>query len=305
MSSGLPSAHMDAAQTLASRMSAGSTPGAPLPAVQGGMLPPSMLQGIPIPGLMQPFFVPGGRGAPAPSAAPFMSSFVPSLPLPFFPPVLYAQVAQAQAQAQAAQAAQAAQFLQQASSLATPMFAMQPAQLSSPGPLRRPSMAKQRHCSCCGVTKTPMWRDARGGKYLCNACGIRWRKHRVRCTQCQYVPRKSEGDLKTCPRCDTPLFKGDPPAPTPSALKAGTAGVDARVSPPNSPPPPAIALVQTPDIPNMTDVPTSLPVVTNSPVLVVKSEVAPAVSGAAPAAAPLTAKAAPKAAEPVVEAASN
>lgn len=41
-----------------------------------------------------------------------------------------------------------------------------------------------RVCACCGADQTPMWREVKSGRSLCNACGIRWRKHKRACLQC-------------------------------------------------------------------------------------------------------------------------
>ncbi|XP_071953752.1 uncharacterized protein [Antedon mediterranea] len=60
-------------------------------------------------------------------------------------------------------------------------------------------------CSSCGTKKTPLWRDAEDGTPLCNACGIRYKKYRIRCVSCWFIPRK-EGKANTkCHRCGDPL----------------------------------------------------------------------------------------------------
>ena len=51
-------------------------------------------------------------------------------------------------------------------------------------------------CYSCHTTKTPLWRDSEDGIPYCNACGIRYRKYRIRCSGCDYVPHKDE--LVTC-----------------------------------------------------------------------------------------------------------
>ncbi|XP_046335929.1 GATA-type zinc finger protein 1-like isoform X1 [Haliotis rufescens] len=53
-------------------------------------------------------------------------------------------------------------------------------------------------CASCGTRRTPLWRDAEDGTPLCNACGIRYRKYRVRCSKCWHIPKK---DSKTYPSC--------------------------------------------------------------------------------------------------------
>ena len=57
-------------------------------------------------------------------------------------------------------------------------------------------------CASCGTRKTPYWRDGWDSVVLCNACGIRFNKYRMKCAHCLYIPRKDERALSTCPRCD-------------------------------------------------------------------------------------------------------
>ncbi len=52
--------------------------------------------------------------------------------------------------------------------------------------------AKTKTCASCHTKKTPLWRDADDGTPYCNACGIRFKKYRIRCPACMYVPRKDE-----------------------------------------------------------------------------------------------------------------
>ncbi len=52
--------------------------------------------------------------------------------------------------------------------------------------------AKTKTCASCDTKKTPLWRDADDGTPYCNACGIRFKKYRIRCPACLYVPRKDE-----------------------------------------------------------------------------------------------------------------
>ncbi|XP_035699491.1 uncharacterized protein LOC118432084 isoform X1 [Branchiostoma floridae] len=59
--------------------------------------------------------------------------------------------------------------------------------------------AKQ--CASCDTKKTPLWRDAEDGTPLCNACGIRYKKYRVRCTRCWHVPKKDGKSYPNCGRC--------------------------------------------------------------------------------------------------------
>lgn len=51
---------------------------------------------------------------------------------------------------------------------------------------------KSKTCASCHTKKTPLWRDADDGTPYCNACGIRFKKYRIRCPTCLYVPRKDE-----------------------------------------------------------------------------------------------------------------
>jgi hypothetical protein len=59
----------------------------------------------------------------------------------------------------------------------------------------------EKECASCGAVKTPLWRDAEDGTPLCNACGIRYKKYRIRCLQCWYIPKKEEKALPCCPCC--------------------------------------------------------------------------------------------------------
>ncbi|EDO38343.1 predicted protein [Nematostella vectensis] len=59
----------------------------------------------------------------------------------------------------------------------------------------------EKECASCGVAKTPLWRDAEDGTPLCNACGIRYKKYRIRCLRCWYIPKKEEKALPCCPCC--------------------------------------------------------------------------------------------------------
>uniref|UniRef100_A0A3B5M3U7 GATA-type domain-containing protein n=1 Tax=Xiphophorus couchianus TaxID=32473 RepID=A0A3B5M3U7_9TELE len=56
-------------------------------------------------------------------------------------------------------------------------------------------------CASCCTRKTPMWRDAEDGTPLCNACGIRYKKYRVRCVKCWHIPRKEGNSSSLCIRC--------------------------------------------------------------------------------------------------------
>ncbi|XP_028311233.1 GATA-type zinc finger protein 1 [Gouania willdenowi] len=56
-------------------------------------------------------------------------------------------------------------------------------------------------CASCCTRKTPMWRDAEDGTPLCNACGIRYKKYRVRCANCWHIPRKDSNSNSYCLKC--------------------------------------------------------------------------------------------------------
>ena len=56
-------------------------------------------------------------------------------------------------------------------------------------------------CLSCHTTKTPLWRDSEDGTPYCNACGIRYRKYRIRCPSCYCVPHKDELLAAACNVC--------------------------------------------------------------------------------------------------------
>nr|XP_019939939.1 PREDICTED: GATA-type zinc finger protein 1 [Paralichthys olivaceus]XP_019939940.1 PREDICTED: GATA-type zinc finger protein 1 [Paralichthys olivaceus]XP_019939941.1 PREDICTED: GATA-type zinc finger protein 1 [Paralichthys olivaceus] len=63
------------------------------------------------------------------------------------------------------------------------------------------TVSKDKVCASCCTRKTPMWRDAEDGTPLCNACGIRYKKYRVRCVNCWHIPRKEGNSNSCCLRC--------------------------------------------------------------------------------------------------------
>ncbi|KAG5853903.1 hypothetical protein ANANG_G00031790 [Anguilla anguilla] len=67
------------------------------------------------------------------------------------------------------------------------------------------SLPKNKKCASCDTRKTPLWRDAEDGTPLCNACGIRYKKYRVRCFQCWHIPRKEGNTDSKCFRCGDAL----------------------------------------------------------------------------------------------------
>ncbi|KAL1005782.1 hypothetical protein UPYG_G00063940 [Umbra pygmaea] len=62
-------------------------------------------------------------------------------------------------------------------------------------------LPKNKRCASCCTKKTPLWRDAEDGTPLCNACGIRYKKYRVRCLQCWHIPRKEGNSNACCFKC--------------------------------------------------------------------------------------------------------
>ncbi|XP_017285952.1 GATA-type zinc finger protein 1 [Kryptolebias marmoratus] len=63
------------------------------------------------------------------------------------------------------------------------------------------AVLKNKVCASCCTRKTPMWRDAEDGTPLCNACGIRYKKYRVRCVKCWHIPRKEGNSNSRCLKC--------------------------------------------------------------------------------------------------------
>ncbi|XP_033636353.1 GATA-type zinc finger protein 1-like [Asterias rubens] len=58
-----------------------------------------------------------------------------------------------------------------------------------------------KQCASCCTKRTPLWRDAEDGTPLCNACGIRYKKYRVRCISCWSIPKKTDKSCQDCARC--------------------------------------------------------------------------------------------------------
>ncbi|KAL1431548.1 hypothetical protein MTO96_014067 [Rhipicephalus appendiculatus] len=58
-----------------------------------------------------------------------------------------------------------------------------------------------KQCASCATKLTPLWRDAEDGTPLCNACGIRYKKYKVRCTRCWHIPRKNDNNGGDCKEC--------------------------------------------------------------------------------------------------------
>ncbi|KAJ2785280.1 DNA-binding transcription repressor [Coemansia javaensis] len=87
-----------------------------------------------------------------------------------------------------------------------------PAKRSTPG--IGPGTGSRRCCASCGVSSTPCWRPGLiDSKTLCNLCGLRYKKGRVYCAGCSYVPTKTEiatGGASVCKRCTLPIHKSAP-----------------------------------------------------------------------------------------------
>ncbi|KAJ2801311.1 DNA-binding transcription repressor [Coemansia guatemalensis] len=69
----------------------------------------------------------------------------------------------------------------------------------------------RRSCASCGASSTPCWRPGLiDSKTLCNLCGLRYKKGKVYCAACSYVPTKTEiatGGASVCKRCTLPIQK--------------------------------------------------------------------------------------------------
>ncbi|XDV36558.1 hypothetical protein PO909_006309 [Leuciscus waleckii] len=65
--------------------------------------------------------------------------------------------------------------------------------------------SRSKMCASCCTRKTPLWRDAEDGTPLCNACGIRYKKYRVRCQQCWNIPKKEANTNSQCQKCGDAL----------------------------------------------------------------------------------------------------
>ncbi|KAJ1722902.1 DNA-binding transcription repressor [Coemansia erecta] len=65
--------------------------------------------------------------------------------------------------------------------------------------------SSRRCCASCGASSTPCWRPGLiDSMTLCNQCGLRYKKGKVYCVKCSYVPTKTEiatGGATVCKRC--------------------------------------------------------------------------------------------------------
>ncbi|KAJ2829765.1 DNA-binding transcription repressor [Coemansia sp. 'formosensis'] len=67
----------------------------------------------------------------------------------------------------------------------------------------------KRSCASCGASSTPCWRPGLiDSMTLCNLCGLRYKKGKVYCAACSYVPTKTEiatGGASICRRCSSSI----------------------------------------------------------------------------------------------------
>ncbi|KAJ2662961.1 DNA-binding transcription repressor [Coemansia sp. RSA 1199] len=85
----------------------------------------------------------------------------------------------------------------------------------SQSPAKRPApqnaVGGRRCCASCGASSTPCWRPGLIDRMtLCNLCGLRYKKGKVYCAGCSYVPTKTEiatGGASACKRCTLSIHK--------------------------------------------------------------------------------------------------
>ncbi|KAJ2329515.1 DNA-binding transcription repressor, partial [Coemansia sp. RSA 2681] len=74
----------------------------------------------------------------------------------------------------------------------------------------------KRCCASCGASSTPCWRPGLiDSMTLCNLCGLRYKKGKVYCASCSYVPTKTEiatGGASICRRCSSSIHMPSVPA---------------------------------------------------------------------------------------------
>ncbi|XP_047129091.1 uncharacterized protein LOC124809231 [Hydra vulgaris] len=59
-----------------------------------------------------------------------------------------------------------------------------------------------KRCVSCKTHRTPKWRDIDENTPLCNICGISWKKNRIRCTVCWFVPLADFETTLQCSNCN-------------------------------------------------------------------------------------------------------
>ncbi|KAJ2520361.1 DNA-binding transcription repressor [Coemansia sp. RSA 1939] len=86
----------------------------------------------------------------------------------------------------------------------------------------------RRSCASCGANSTPCWRPGLIDKVtLCNQCGLRYKKGKVYCPTCSYVPTKTEiatGGALECKRCASRIVQRQSPSPSSRASASPTPG---------------------------------------------------------------------------------
>ncbi|KAJ1902475.1 DNA-binding transcription repressor [Coemansia sp. IMI 209127] len=82
----------------------------------------------------------------------------------------------------------------------------------------------RRSCASCGANSTPCWRPGLIDKVtLCNQCGLRYKKGKVYCSTCSYVPTKTEiatGGALECKRCMSRIVRQPQRPSSPSSSRA-------------------------------------------------------------------------------------
>ncbi|KAJ1772344.1 DNA-binding transcription repressor [Coemansia sp. RSA 1843] len=82
----------------------------------------------------------------------------------------------------------------------------------------------RRSCASCGANSTPCWRPGLIDKVtLCNQCGLRYKKGKVYCPTCSYVPTKTEiatGGALECKRCMSRIVRQHNRPSSPSTSRA-------------------------------------------------------------------------------------
>ncbi|KAI8321762.1 hypothetical protein GQ54DRAFT_172165 [Martensiomyces pterosporus] len=80
----------------------------------------------------------------------------------------------------------------------------------------------RRSCASCAAISTPCWRPGWiDSMTLCNSCGLRYKKGKVFCAACCYVPMKTEiatGGAIVCKRCSSSIQSSAERTPSSTAL---------------------------------------------------------------------------------------
>eukprot|EP00050_Salpingoeca_kvevrii_P013313 m.27951 g.27951 ORF g.27951 m.27951 type:complete len:244 (+) comp4853_c0_seq2:112-843(+) len=88
-----------------------------------------------------------------------------------------------------------------------PLVSIPPPLLGPPPRMAAPARTPLRfqtdvECASCHTRRTPLWRETEDNVPLCNACGIRWKKYHIRCSNCSFIPRKHQRQSAVCPECN-------------------------------------------------------------------------------------------------------